>query len=106
MPVGKRHAGQTNTHRQQRDEGKEARFFSDNVGTNRSAVPKLAFPTFDGTNPHIWKSKCVDFFHLYNVPDTMKATIASVHMDEKSSKWLHVYKQKYGIGIGSSLSQQ
>lgn len=41
----------------------------------------------------------MDFFPLlYDVPDSMKATIASLHMDEKSSKWLHVYKQKHGIG--------
>jgi len=59
----------------------------------KPAVPKLSFPRFDGANPTIWKSKCQDYFSLYNVPDAMKATFASLHIDDNAAKWLQVYKK-------------
>lgn len=67
-------------------------------GSNRLTIPKIQFPVFDGTNPRIWRSKCQDFFELYDVPESMKATLASLNMDENASKWLQVNKQKTGIG--------
>ena len=30
----------------------------------RAVLPKLSFPRFDGSNPTIWKDKCVDYFTL------------------------------------------
>ena len=52
----------------------------------KHTVPKLSFPHFDGSNPRIWKSKCEDYFKLYAVSDTMKATFASLHMDDNVAK--------------------
>ena len=43
-------------------------------------------PHFDGSNPRFWKSKCEDYFKLYAVSDTMKATFASLHMDDNVAK--------------------
>jgi len=63
----------------------------------KPAVPKLAFPRFDGLNPRIWKSKCQDYFSLYDVPDAMKATFASLHIDDNAAKWLQVYKRQHGL---------
>lgn len=36
---------------------------------HRLSLPKMSFPMFDGTNPCIWKDKCQDCFHLYNIPE-------------------------------------
>ena len=63
----------------------------------KPAVPKLSFHRFDGANPTIWKSKCQDYFSLYNVPDAMKATFASLHIDDNAAKWLQVYKKQHGL---------
>jgi len=43
-------------------------------GTHRlkHAIPKLAFPRFTGSNPRVWRSKCQDYFQLYNVPPAMQ----------------------------------
>ena len=66
-------------------------------------VPKLPFPRFDGTNPTIWKSKCLDYFSLYDVPDAMKATFASLHIEDNAAKWLQVYKRQYGLADWQSF---
>ena len=63
----------------------------------KHALPKLAFPRFTGSNPRVWRSKCQDYFQLYNVPPAMQATFASLHMDDNAGKWLQVFKRKYGL---------
>ena len=69
----------------------------------KPTAPKLSFPRFDGSNPRIWKSKCEDYFQLYSVPEAMKATFASLHMDDNSAKWLQMYKKKYGLTVWSKF---
>lgn len=67
------------------------------VGSHRF-LPKLTCPRFDGTNPSIWKTKCQDYFHLLNVPESMWTTVASLHMDDNADKWVQMYKLKQGLG--------
>jgi len=63
----------------------------------KHALPKLSFPRFTGSNPRVWRSKCQDYFQLYNVPPTMQATFASLHMDDNVGKWLQLFKRKHGL---------
>ena len=60
-------------------------------------LPKLSFPRFDGSNPTIWKDKCVDYFTLCNIPETFWTTAAALHMDDNAAKWVQVYKQEHGL---------
>lgn len=55
---------------------------------DRAFLPKMNFPRFDGHNPCIWKDKCQDYFKLLNIPESMWATAASLHMDANAEKWL------------------
>ena len=64
----------------------------------RTFMPKMQFPSFEGINPGIWKDKCEDYFKLFNLPETMWPTIAAMHMEEKAAKWLKVYKLQSGLG--------
>jgi hypothetical protein len=64
------------------------------VPLHRSALPKLSFPKFSGTNPMIWIDKCVDYFKIFNILDHMWTTVASLHMEDNATKWLQVYKMK------------
>lgn len=64
----------------------------------RNCMPKLSFPRFDGTHPTIWKDKCENYFSLLNVPESMWATAASLHMDDVAEKWVQVHKKKDGLG--------
>lgn len=59
--------------------------------------PKMQFPRFDGNNPSIWRDKCQDYFRLFDLPESMWTTLASLHMDEMPSKWLKGYKVKHGL---------
>lgn len=63
----------------------------------KSWVPKMPFPKFEGDNPGIWKSKCLDYFQLFELPPSLWATMASLNMDGKAAKWLLVYKQTHGV---------
>ena len=63
----------------------------------------MNFPRFNGKNPRIWKDKCQDYFRLMNIPESMWATAASLHMDDNAEKWLQVYKLKHGLGTWQEL---
>lgn len=66
--------------------------------SSRTAIPKLSCPRFEGANPRIWKDKCIDYFKLCNIPESMWPLVASLHMDGVASCWLQVYKLKGGLG--------
>ena len=63
---------------------------------HRHVTPKMACPTFDGSNPRIWKSKCLDYFELCNIDEAFWATAAALNMDGNAAKWLQVYKKQHG----------
>jgi hypothetical protein len=65
---------------------------------HRSALPKLSFPKSYGENHRIWFDKCADYFHIFNIPETMWTTTASLHMEDNIAKWLQVHKIKHDIG--------
>ena len=58
---------------------------------------------FTSVNPTIWKDKCLDFFHFYNIPESMWVTSASLHMDENSSRWYKMHKITNGVGTWSEF---
>lgn len=64
----------------------------------RNVVPKMAFPKFEGENPCIWRDKCQDYFKLFDLPASLWSTMASLNMEAKAAKWLHIYKQKHELG--------
>jgi len=53
---------------------------------------------FNGSNPRIWKSKCLDYFQLCNIDEAFWTIAASMNMDGNAAKWLQVYKKKHGLG--------
>jgi len=54
--------------------------------STKGFAPKMNFPRFNGKNPRIWKDKCQDYFRLMNIPKSMWATAASLHMDDNAEK--------------------
>lgn len=64
---------------------------------DRALTPKIAFPHFDGKDPKIWRTKCEDYFQLYNVPDHLRVSTAAIHMGENPARWYHIYKLKVGV---------
>lgn len=65
----------------------------------------MTFPRFEGEEPRIWKDKCLDYFSLFELPRSLWATMSSLGMDGRASKWLQIYKQKYGISDWDTFIQ-
>ena len=45
---------------------------------HRHVTPKMSCPTFDGSNPRILKSKCLDYFELCNIDEAFWPMAASI----------------------------
>lgn len=61
---------------------------------NKHAMPKMNFPTFDGTNPRVWLDNCLNYFEIYQLPEGMWITAAVLHLQDNAAKWHQAYKQK------------
>jgi len=62
--------------------------------TDRNAfrfLPKLEFPSFDGTNPRHWIKKCSRYFALCKIPDDQRLDVASIHLVGKAETWFTSY---------------
>ena len=59
------------------------------------ALPKMLFPSFDGSQPKIWLDKCKNYFRIYQIPDTLWVEAASMHLQDNASKWWQTYKMTY-----------
>lgn len=57
----------------------------------------MSFPRFDGTNPKIWKDKCMDYFTVFNLPAQSWVPTATMHFDDNAAKWLQVYKAQHPV---------
>lgn len=52
-----------------------------------AAMPQLNFPQFDGSNPHMWKSRCETFFELYHIPQEFWPKLATMHFVGSAAFW-------------------
>jgi hypothetical protein len=52
---------------------------SSHTVVSHSHKPNMNFPTFDGTNPRLWKDKCESYFEIYNVNDALKPRFAALN---------------------------
>ena len=52
------------------------------AAAHRHAVPKMSFPKFTGANPTIWRDKCLDYFHIFNIPETLWTPTTAMNMDD------------------------
>lgn len=57
------------------------------------ALPKIHFPTSDGTQPTIWLDKCLNYFYIYKMPENMWVEAATMHLQDNASKWWQTYKR-------------
>ena len=80
-----------------------SRHSSDGDSQIRAVLPKLSFPRFDGSDPTIWKDKCVDYFTLCNIPEPFWTTTAALHMDDRAAKWVQVYKLEHCLDSWSDF---
>jgi len=70
---------------------------SKNESLPHHSLPKIQFPKFDGTDPKIWFDNCVNYFTIYSIPEQLKVTAATMHLEGNASKWWQSYKQAHAI---------
>lgn len=74
-----------------------------NSGSGR--LPKLNFPAFDGDNPKLWLSRCVDYFELYDVESSRWVMVTSMHFTVAASRWLPSVERKLKSCSWSTFSE-
>jgi hypothetical protein len=48
----------------------------------------MNFPTFDGTNPRLWRDKCESYFEIFGVSDALKPRFAALNFTGVAEAWL------------------
>ena len=44
----------------------------DELASRSAPFPKLEFPKFDGSNPHLWHDRCEMYFDVYTYHNSLK----------------------------------
>ncbi|WVZ49036.1 hypothetical protein U9M48_000418 [Paspalum notatum var. saurae] len=63
----------------------------------------MQFPMFDGQHPQIWLDKCHDYFAIFEIPERLWVTTATMHFEGNAAKWLQAYKQSHKLNSWSSF---
>jgi hypothetical protein len=53
----------------------------------------MLFPISDGTQPKIWLDKGLNYFHIYQIPESLWVEAATMHLQDNASKWWQTHKQ-------------
>lgn len=61
----------------------------------KHSMPKMNFPVFDGSAPKVWIDNCHSYFELYQLPEGMWITAATLHLKDNAAKWWQAYKQNH-----------
>lgn len=69
------------------------------------SLPKIQFPKFDGSQPKIWFDNCANYFIIYSVPDRLKVTTTTMHLEGNAAKWWQAYKQNHTVPNWSKLCE-
>jgi hypothetical protein len=64
---------------------------------------KMSFPRFDGTQPRIWRDKCLDYFKLFNVHPSLWLISTTLHMDGNATLWLKAYRLRHEVSSWTVL---
>jgi hypothetical protein len=51
-------------------------------------LPKLNFPTFDGTYPKLWQKRCEDYFEMYATETFVWVKVSTMHFVGAAARWL------------------
>ncbi|KAJ4764940.1 polyprotein [Rhynchospora pubera] len=65
------------------------------VGDHRVSLPRTDFPSFDGSNPTVWKSKCESYFEIFQIPEQYRTQLATLHFVEEAQEWYENFKEDY-----------
>lgn len=67
--------------------------WTSNSSSNYVKIPKILFPSFDGTNPRNWIRKCSKYFNLNPMDDKQKLDMVIIHLEGKADTWFYDYQE-------------
>ena len=47
----------------------------------------------------MWHDKCIDYFRISNIEESMWVTAVALHFDKNAAKWLQVFKKNHPRAI-------
>ena len=62
-------------------------FINSNVGLKTHHIPKIDMKKFDGKDLVTWILQMEKYFDLYNVQNTQKVSIATLHLEQNTFVW-------------------
>ncbi|KAM3330169.1 hypothetical protein ACQJBY_026885 [Aegilops geniculata] len=66
---------------------------SGNSGHGRP--PSVDFPRFDGENPKLWQTRCVDYFDMFDTDPDLWIAVAAMQFEGPAARWLSSVQQKF-----------
>jgi hypothetical protein len=51
-------------------------------------MPKLNFPSFDGSSSKLWQSKCEKYLDMYNTKPHVWVKVSTMHFEGVATRWL------------------
>ncbi|KAJ3685430.1 hypothetical protein LUZ61_014594 [Rhynchospora tenuis] len=100
-PVGGFESGHRRQGENGESRGNESMFFGDDYRRDSGMVrpatppirlPRMDFPTFDGTDPFEWLMKCQYYFDVYQVPSDLKTRMAVLNFSGEASAWYRHFR--------------
>ena len=59
---------------------------------NPGRIPKLPFPKFDGENPRLWRTRCINNFEMYQTEPHMWVRVAHMHFEGDAARWWQLFE--------------
>ncbi|KAJ1688260.1 hypothetical protein LUZ63_019650 [Rhynchospora breviuscula] len=59
----------------------------------RINLPRSEFPSFNGDNPSGWRSKCENYFDIFQIPENFKTKMVVLHFTEEAADWFECFKE-------------
>lgn len=57
--------------------------------------PSVDFPRFDGENPKLWQTRCVDYFEMFDTDPDLWIAVASMQFEGAAARWLSSVQHKF-----------
>ncbi|KAJ4813235.1 polyprotein [Rhynchospora pubera] len=61
----------------------------------RINLPRSEFPNFSGENPSGWRSKCENYFDIFQISENYKTKMAVLHFTDEAADWFDCFKEEY-----------
>ncbi|KAJ4798340.1 polyprotein [Rhynchospora pubera] len=70
--------------------GLDSRYHNSN---SKITLPRAVFSSFNGVNPSGWRSKCENYFDIFQIPEQYKKKMAVLHFVDEAADWFECFKE-------------